>query len=53
MRYVKGLGNVKQRFGITNKEMIANAISEKNGTPVKELMKKNITELREIWRKIS
>ena len=53
MRYVKGLGTVEQRFGISNKEMIANAISGKTNIPVKDLMKKSITDLRKMWKELN
>lgn len=51
MRYVHGYNPIKEH-GITGKEMLVAALSEKTGKPEKELNKLSKIELRKMWDNI-
>lgn len=51
MRYTRPMNAEKDR-GITGKEMLVSALSEKTGKTEKELMKISKSELRKMWDKL-
>lgn len=52
MRYTRPL-NVEKDRGITGKEMLVSALSEKTGKSEKELMKISKTELKKMWNELN
>lgn len=51
MRYTIPM-NVEKDRGITGKEMLVSALSEKTGKTEKELMTISKTELRKMWKEL-